>query len=61
MKRTLALLVATSFFSSMSLAAVSGSVSFSGVAPKAEAIKMSADPVCAKANAKPVMKEELVA
>jgi len=60
MKLTLATLVAFTFVTTLSLAAVSGSVNFSGTAPKAEAIKMSADPACAKANAKPVMKEDVV-
>lgn len=60
MKRSLATVVALSFVSSLSLAAVTGSVNFSGTAPKTEAIKMSADPACAKANTKPVMKEDVV-
>jgi plastocyanin len=61
MKNTIASLVAVSFLSSVSMAAVTGSVSFSGAAPKAEAIKMTADPACAKANAgKTVMKEDVV-
>ena len=46
--------------SSMSLAAVTGSVSFTGTAPKPEAIKISADPACAKANETKVMKEDVV-
>ena len=59
MKRMLASLVAVTFTSAVSMAAVTGSVGFSGTA-KTEVIKMSADPACAKANAKPVMKEDVV-
>ena len=52
---------AVGFLSSISMAAVTGTASFSGVAPKAEAIKMSGDPNCAKANeGKKVMKEDVV-
>ncbi|NBX67870.1 MAG: hypothetical protein EBR01_02765 [Proteobacteria bacterium] len=59
MKRTYALLALISV-SSLSFAAVTGSVGFSGAAPKPEAIKMSADPACAKANTTKVMKEDVV-
>jgi plastocyanin len=60
MKRTLASLVAVSFFSSISMAAVTGSIGFSGTAPKAEAIKMG-DPNCMKGHeGQKVMKEDIV-
>ena len=52
---------AVGFLSSISMAAVTGTASFSGVAPKAEVIKMSGDPNCAKTNeGKKVMKEDVV-
>lgn len=60
MNRNFALFVAATFVGSISMAAVTGAVNFGGAAPKAEAIKMSADPACAKANPTPVMKEDVV-
>ena len=62
MNKVFSSLVAVSFLSSFAYAgALSGSVKTTKPAPKAEAIKMSADPVCAKENAgKQVMKEDVV-
>jgi hypothetical protein len=41
-------------------ATVSGSVQFSGTAPKMETISMSADPVCAGLHSEPVYAETVV-
>lgn len=41
-------------------ATVSGKATFKGTAPKSEMIRMNADPVCAKANTKPVPKGDVV-
>jgi len=60
MKYNFALIVTATFVGSVSIAAVTGTVNFGGAAPKAEVIKMSADPACAKANSGPVKKEDVV-
>ncbi|MBM3214799.1 hypothetical protein FJZ36_07790 [Candidatus Poribacteria bacterium] len=41
-------------------ASISGKVTFTGTAPKAAAMKMDADPACAKAHTSPVKSEEVV-
>ncbi|MBI1861821.1 MAG: carboxypeptidase regulatory-like domain-containing protein [Deltaproteobacteria bacterium] len=60
MKATL--MVTTLLGASFALAGnVTGKVSFKGTAPKADVVKMNADPVCAKENAgKKVVKDDVV-
>ncbi len=61
MKKTLALLIISCTAFTAFGGDVTGKVSFEGTAPKGQKLKMSADPVCAKAHKDPVVGEDVVA